>query len=192
MTNHGDHQATLQLLINLEESQQFQKLLDSAFPACRELETQGDIESLRVAAQIRFMIMKALVMTDRHEDAVNVFNETRSKHDSTSDKEILFWVFDASISMADLHWEAGRREMAEAMLHECASRFRNDSHPALRSLSLQATTDLSICCFESGEPDRALSLLNEALVAHVSDTELNVQEEFCRAANQRYHFLHQR
>lgn len=192
MTERCDHQATLQLLTNLEESEEYQTLLNAASPACQNFEALGDVESLRAASQVRFMMMKALALTDRREDAAKLFDETQAKFGSNPDKEILYWVFDASISMADLRWEMGRHELAMSMLQECVNRFRGDTHPALRRLSLQAATDLSICWFEDGDPERALSVLTDALVAHVSDTEVNVQEEFCRAANQRFHFLGQR
>ena len=72
MTERYDHEATLRLLTSLEESQEYGALLDAAFPASRQFEALGDIESFRASARIRFMMMNALALTDRREDATQL------------------------------------------------------------------------------------------------------------------------
>jgi len=188
--NHEcDHQPVIDLLTQLEESEQYAALAKSAVQTYNDLERRGDLPSLRAASQIRSMAMKAFAVMGQPEETLMLFEDTRDTYGSHSDKEILFWVHSTAIACADTYWEAGRRAEAYAILESCVERFTTDSHPGLRTLALRAAIDLSICKHEEGDAEGALKELNRALATALSDTSLSVQEEFCRAAQERYRCL---
>ncbi|MGB7345431.1 MAG: hypothetical protein WBD20_14550, partial [Pirellulaceae bacterium] len=87
------------------------------------------------------------------------------------------------------YWVQGNSSGALELLDECIARHYLHSHPALRGLGLQATVDLSICQFDSGQKDQAIALLTRAIGEHVEDLMENVNEELCRAVRERYRFL---
>lgn len=183
------HDALIDQLIQLEQSEQYETLLAVALQSLTSLELRGDIDSLRASIQVRFMAMRALAVTGRQSDSLNFSEETEQRYHGQEDEAILFWLNSSLIASADLYWQTGKRDTAVKVLETCAAKLIPRGHPALRMLGLRAAIDLSICDYESGQRDTAIAKLTRLIEGHIQDLELNVNEELCRAVKQRYQFL---
>lgn len=95
------HETILQQLFGLEESEQFSKLLEVAPAIAEDLQVRGDLESLCVSLQVRFMMMKALALTGRPRDSVALWEGTQRDYGSHDDENIVFWVYSAAVASAD-------------------------------------------------------------------------------------------
>lgn len=183
------HEGIIERLIRMEESNQFATLLQVALPIRDDLERLGDPESLRASVNIRFMMMKALAMTGRSEEAASLWEETAQRYGSHDDYGVLFWVYSAAINTADTYWQLGKHARATEILESCVNRFSSHPQAGLRTLGVRADINLSVCRSEQGHRDVAVSQLTRIIKSHVDDLAIYVNEELCRAVQLRYQFL---
>ena len=189
MSEECDHTASLELLMDLEEAEEFDRLLEVAVPLAEGLEQRGSVEDLKAMVKIRGMIMKALALTDREDELLKLFESDYSKYAVHADDEVMYWTHSAAISSADSYWVAGNTKRAVELLQFAYEKFRGNPRPAMRMLALRAAIDLAICIYDGGDPHGAITELEKLMAEFEGDDAENVREEYHRAAEERVRMI---